>query len=82
MKIYLDINDFINKHTITDALSSYSKIKGHIEIFLKADALEYSSLEDLKNILRRNKFDDYDLKQINYYIKPYEGFEKLKQIII
>lgn len=79
MKIYIDINDFKNKHVISDALSSYSNIKGNIEIFLKADALEYPSLEDLKNVRRRNKFDSSDLKNITYFIKPYESFEKLKQ---
>lgn len=78
MQIYIDINDFKNTNVLKDALNSYEKIRTKLDIFVKANGLDHSSLDDLKNIRRRNKFDDDDLKNITYYFSAFDSFESLK----
>lgn len=80
MKIYLDIQDFTSPSTVLAAIRSYVSINGNIEIFIKADGYEYTELDDYKNIRRRNKFDQSDLKYVNFNLKTYDEF-KLENFI-
>ena len=67
MKIYLDMNDFASSGTVLSTLRSYDAINGNIEIFVKADGKVFTELDDFKKIRRRNKFDDDDLKYVNFF---------------
>ncbi len=78
MQIYIDINDFKNTKVLKDALNSYEKIRTKLDIFIKANALDHASLDDLKNVRRRNKFEENDLKNITYYFSAFDSFEELK----
>ena len=80
MKIYLDINDFASASSALAAIRSYDSINGNIELFVKADGLEFAELEDFKKVRRRNKFGDDDLKQVNFFVKTFdeEDFRKIK----
>ena len=80
MKIYLDMNDFASSGTVLSTLRSYDAINGNIEIFVKADGKVFTELDDFKKIRRRNKFDDDDLKYVNFFIKTLDDqdFRSLK----
>lgn len=75
MKLYLDMNDFTSSSTVMATLRSYNEINGNIEIYIKANGSEFNELDDFKKVRRRNKFDDDDLKSINFFIKTYDSFE-------
>ncbi len=78
MKIYLDINDFEHDSTVMSTLRSYNSIDGNLEIYVKANGATYSELDDFKKVRRRNKFDEDDLKKINFFIKTFHSFEDFK----
>ena len=78
MQIYIDINDFNNASILKDAINSYDKIRTKLDIFIKANALEHASLEDLKCVRRRNSFEPDSLKNISYYLSGFNSFESLK----
>lgn len=75
MKLYLEMNDFTSSSVVMATLRSYNAINGNVEIYVKADGSEFNELDDFKKIRRRNKFDEDDLKSINFFIKTYNDFE-------
>lgn len=75
--IYIDLSDFKNTFPVLEALKTYGTLKKKLTLFVKGSADEYTSLDDFKNIVRRNKFADDDINSIEAVIKPIENFENI-----